>query len=193
MQFDSAPVKVYGVDVPNAEVARLARIVMIMSTFVALVIIALAILNFTIFFTQTSVYQSVVGIVLGMFVPIFGFIGAKKRSRNMVGCFTGCSFGCSIFNLIGYILIMMSISALQDTLVACNSRSYYYFHPICTIEYTPESLFIYASCSAVPVIVIQLIAGIFGSKLYRRLQPDFAVVHSIEPRPAVVATIAPSV
>lgn len=177
----------YGLPVADAESAHLVRRVVIISTLSALVVVALTVLNFTIFREGTTVGQTIVSCIIGLCLPVVGWLGSKTNNRPALGLFCSFSFGCGLFNLVSYILLMVSASLFDKYLDQCdpdgtvviNGKVY---TGICgyTHEYI-RNIYIVASCITLPIILLQCLGGIFGSKLYNKLQPGVIITYLSEP------------
>lgn len=195
MEFDSRPVHVYGLQIRDRKVAKLVRIVLVLSLLAAAVAITLAVLNFTIFRDQNRVSQTVISLIIGVTIPLFGWLGAWKNSRSLVGVFFMFSFLISVFNLISYILVMVAIDYTIGVLKDCNSNGTVVIDgqinsSICN-NFTEDSLrnmYIIASAVSVPMILLQCLSGVFGGKLYGRMSPAVVITYQVEPPTNVAYT-----
>lgn len=206
MQFDSRPIIVYGIRVANKDVGKLVRRVLLISGISALLVVALTVLNFTVFMDRTTVAQTILSCIIGICIPLLGWFGAKSNNRNMVGAFCSFSFSCSIFNAITYILVMVSIAAVIDILNVCGTASANPDDQHYCDDYTISELnymYIVASAVTIPVVILQCLGGFYGNRLYESLCPEVIVTYGAadppyvyEVRPAVirvseVATVIP--
>ena len=190
MQFDSAPVVVYGIRLANKEVASLVRKVVIVSSVAALVVIALTVLNFTVFRGRTTDAQSVITCVVGLSIPVLGFIGAKTSNRGLIGIFCSFSLGCGLFNLISYIVLMSSAALVDKYLNQCLPNGTVVIdgelnRTLCN-DYTHSQIrdiYIIASCVSLPVIILQCLGGWYGNSLYSRMETSVVVTYETQAYP----------
>ena len=158
-----------------------------MSFLAAGVVIALTVLNFTVLRDRNTVAQSVLTCLIGLVIPVIGWMGARASNRNMVGIFCAFSLSCAIFNLISYIVVMVSISYLYTYLNECLPNGTVIIDGnvnthICH-DYTltqARNMFIIASCISVPVIFLQCMGAIYGNKLYSHLTPGVIITYQEE-------------
>ena len=197
MQFDSRPVVVYGIKLANKEIASLVRKVLILSFLAAAVVIALTVLNFTILKDRNTIPQSILTCIIGLLIPFMGWIGAKASNQNLIGMFCGFSFTCGIFNLIIYIIVIVSIRTMYVIIQDCSSLGTVVVNgkinnTYCE-DYTMDSLrnmYIIASALSVPVIFLQCIGAFYGNKLYSSLTPGVVITYETAP-PRVYGGIVP--
>lgn len=202
MRFDAEPVVVYGMRVPNQEVASLVKKVVIISTIAALVVIALTVLNFTIFRSRTTDVQSIITCLVGLIIPVLGFIGAKARSRGLVGIFCSFSLGCGLFNLISYIVLMSGAALLDKYLDECKPDGTVIIdgvvdYDLCS-DFTHDNIrniYIIASCVSLPVIILQCLGGWYGNSLYAKMATTAVITYETPayPQGQVYAAPAPAV
>ena len=153
-------------------------------------VIALTILNFTMFRDRNTTAQSVLSCIIGLAIPLMGWFGAKAANRGLIGAFCLSSISCAIFNLISYIIVMVSLSLLDHWLNECQPDGTVIINgetntTICS-DYTHtdvRNMYIIATCISIPVIILQCMGGIYGNSLYRRLTPEVAVTYQTDPYP----------
>lgn len=188
MQFDSRPVIVYGITVANRDVAKLVKKVLIVSFLSAVFVVTMTILNFTVLNDRSSIAQTIISCLIGISIPLIGWVGAKTSNQTMVGAFCAISFSCSIFNTVTYILIMVSIRAVILILEVCGtSSSDPNDQEICN-DYTisqMNNMYIVATVVAVPAIILQCLGGFFGNQLYTQLTPDVIITYAADPAPGI--------
>lgn len=187
MEFDSRPVVVYGIRVANSKLAGLVKKVLIISGLAAIVVIVLAVLNFTILRNRTTVTQSIISLIVGLSIPIVGWFGAKLANRSLLGLFCSFSLSCGLFNLISYILVMSSAGFIDRYLDQCRPDGTVIIdgainRSLC-LDYTHSAVrdvYIIASCVSIPVIILQCLGGIYGNSLYSELTPGVIVTYNTE-------------
>ena len=195
MDIDSRPINVYGIQLTDRKTAKLVRGVLVLSVISAAVAITLAVLDFTIFEGQNSVSQTVISLIIGISIPMVGWFGAWLTNRLLVGLFCSLSFSLSLFNLISYILIIVGIDYTIDILRNCNPDGTVVINgqinsTICK-NYTEDSLrniYIIASAVSIPMILLQCLSGVFGSRLYGRMSPEVVVTYRVDPPTHTVGT-----
>jgi hypothetical protein len=187
MQFDSNTIVVYGLPVADKAVARLVKRVIIVSVLSAIIVIVLTVLNFTIFRAGTTTVQTILSCIIGLCLPLLGWFGAKTNSRPAVGVFCCFSFGCGLFNLISYILLMVAAAFVDGYLYDCQPDGTLVvdgkvYTGVC--DWTHDSivnLYIIASCVTIPIIILQCLGGVFGSKLYSKLKSGVIITYNSTP------------
>ena len=161
-----------------------------LSFLAAAVVIGLTVLNFTIFRDNNSAAQSVLTCVVGLLIPVIGWVGAKESNRSLVGMFCAFSFSCGLFNLISYCVVMWSISAMRSIISDCAPDGTVIVDgevntTYCS-DYTDDSLrdmSIIATCVSIPVIFLQCIGAFYGNKLYTTLTPGVIITYGTDPYP----------
>lgn len=188
MNFDATPVVVYGIKLANKDVASLVRKVLVLSFLAAAVVIALTVLNFTILKDRTTIAQSVMTCLIGITIPFLGWFGARASNRNMLGMFCAFSFSCALFNLVSYIIVMISASWLDGVLGDCRSDGTVLIDGVARTDicdfYTHEDivrLYIIASCVTWPVVILQCLGAVYGNRLYSELTPGVVITYSATP------------
>jgi hypothetical protein len=164
--------------------------VLLLSFLAATVVVALTILNFTLFRDRNTTVQSVLSCIIGLTIPVVGWLGAKAANRNLIGAFCLSSISCAIFNLISYIIVMVGLSLLDHWLSECQPDGTVVINgeintTICS-DYSHDEvrdMYIIATCISIPVIILQCLGGVYGNVLYRKLTPDFVVAYEADPYP----------
>jgi hypothetical protein len=200
MRFDSTEVVVYGMRMPSREIAGTVRKVLIISVIGALVVIALTVLNFTVLRDRTTITQSVLSCVVGISIPVIGWIGAKTTNRSIVGIFCSFSLSCGLFNLISYVILMASAGWIDKYLDQCLPNGTVIINgtvdkTICQ-DYTHDSIrnvYIIASCVSLPVIILQCLGGYYGNSLYASLTPEMVLEYGVQPYAGPQPYIQPTV
>ncbi len=186
MHFDSRPVVVYGISIANKDIAKLVRTVLIISFISALLVVALTVLNFTIFRDRTTIAQTVISCIIGICIPLLGWFGAKTSNRSMVGAFCSFSLSCSIFNTVTYILVMVSIAAVIDIVSVCGTADAEPDDQHYCDDYTIRGLhhmYVIASLVTIPVVILQCLGGFFGNRLFESLTPGMIITYGIDACP----------
>ena len=197
MEFDLRPVHVYGLQIRDRKIAKLVRVVLILSFLAAAGAITLAVLNFTIFQDQNRVAQTVISLIIGVTIPLFGWFGAWLSNRVLVGFFFMFSFLISLFNLVSYILVMVGIDYTIEVLKSCNSSGTVVVDgqvntTICNsvTEDSLRNMYIIASAVSVPMILLQCLSGLFGGRLYGRMSPGIVITYQVDPPKNMVETFS---
>jgi len=94
---------VFGLSFEDPEVAALVRKVLRISMVGALFVVVNKVVRWeTLKNTDdghehnTNIYDLIISIMIGLLVPACGYFGAKKKDKNLLGCFYGWSLGCGI-------------------------------------------------------------------------------------------------
>lgn len=161
-----------------------------LSFLAAAVVVALTVLNFTILRDRNTVFQSVLTCIVGLLIPLMGWIGAKNSNRSMVGMFCASSFTCGLFNLISYCVVMASIAAVRVIIEDCSPNDTVIIDgevntTICK-DYTDDMLvnmYIIATCVTIPVVILQCTGSYYGNKLLSKLTPGVIITYEIDPYP----------
>lgn len=101
---------VFGLRIPNREAAILTRRVLRLSLILMVCQVASSMYYYS--WARSSLYFWPG--VIGISVPLCGYIGARNRNRSLLGCFAGCNTLMAIFVPIAMVMLCMLTGWLQS-------------------------------------------------------------------------------
>lgn len=114
---------VYGITIDDPYAAALTRRVLTVSVIMALLVVGVQIYNLASLanYSFASVVAPFISMLFGMCVPFCGYVGAKRKDRNLLCCFCGCNCvgaSCYLFFTLSYGVFFLSV--LDDLQRKCT-------------------------------------------------------------------------
>lgn len=116
---------VFGVDIQNNDVAHKTQKVLNISLAILVLVIVQAVATSVVHTNNRSqqVDSVMARILIGLMLPVIGYMGARLRNRSLVGCFACCNVAAIVFFLVTLYILFSGLGKLSDWQNACISQA----------------------------------------------------------------------
>jgi hypothetical protein len=116
---------IYGVDISNNDVASKTQKVLNISLAILVLVIVQGIATEVVHTNNRSQQVDAVlaRILIGLMLPIIGYMGARLRNRTLIGCFAGCNVCGICFFLVTLMVLFSGLGHLGEWQETCEQRA----------------------------------------------------------------------